>query len=295
MTTPKSKTKSKPDVQVINHSELQQVTPYTLLERAIANDLDIDKLKQLMDLQERFEANQARKAFTEAFTRFQAIVPTIVKEKKVDYPSKQGGNVKYSYATLAGIIKQIQVPLTECGISYRWEIKEDGPKTSVTCIVEHVDGHSKSTTLSAGDDQTGSKNAIQAHGSVVSYLQRYTLIAALGLGTAQDDVDGQMPKKEAPKPAKQEPAEQPVPELSDDMQLVIAECNSNPELDEVWKHNEQLHAELSFNLAIAIRRAELTETIADLQIQWNLNPSLHRLKKYKDAVNSRKVELGVKS
>ncbi len=300
MTTVKSKTKKPETAQVIpaktTAENLPAVNPLSLLDKAIEKDLDISKLKELMELQERWQANKAHMAFTEAFTNFQAIVPPIVKEKKVDYPSSKGGNVKYSYASLAGIIKQIQGPLTQFGISYRWEIKEEGPKTSVTCIIEHIEGHSKTTTMSASDDTTGNKNAIQAHGSVVSYLQRYTLISALGLGTAQDDVDGQLPKKEAAKQAaKQEPVAQPVPELSDEMQLVIAECGSGPELDEVWKHNKQLHADQSFNLAIGIRRVELTGTIEDLQIQWNLNASLHGLKKYRDAVNSRKAELGVKS
>lgn len=305
MTTVKSKTKSKPEAkngtEVIQHVEnhpAQVVSPLTLLDKAIDKDLDVGKLKELMDLHDRWEETQAKKAFTLAFAKFQAVLPEIVKEKRVDFEPKNGGQrVKYAYAQLASIIKQIRNPLSECGLTYRWEPSEENGRTKITCFLEHIDGHSKSAWLSAPDDTTGGKNSIQAHGSTVSYLKRYTLTSVLGIGTADDDTDGQLPKKEAARPAavKQEPVAQPVVELSDEMQLVIAECSSNPELDEVWKHNKQLHADQSFNLAIGIRRAELSQTIADLQIQWNLNPSLQGLKKYKEAVASRKDELGVKS
>ena len=57
----------------------------------------------------------------------------------------------------------------------------------VTCIVAHRDGHFEETTLSAGHDQSGNKNSIQAVGSTITYLQRYTLKAALGLAASDDD------------------------------------------------------------------------------------------------------------
>ena len=48
-------------------------------------------------------------------------------------------------------------------------------------------GHSESTTLEAAADQSGGKNAIQAIGSTVTYLERYTLLALTGLATHEDD------------------------------------------------------------------------------------------------------------
>ena len=57
----------------------------------------------------------------------------------------------------------------------------------VTCIVSHQDGHTEETTLSAPADTSGAKNAHQAIGSAVTYLQRYTLKLALGLAAAKDD------------------------------------------------------------------------------------------------------------
>ena len=45
-------------------------------------------------------------------------------------------------------------------------------------------------TLSASADNSGSKNSIQAIGSTVTYLQRYTLLAITGLATEDMDDDG---------------------------------------------------------------------------------------------------------
>lgn len=44
--------------------------------------------------------------------------------------------------------------------------------------------------MRASPDNSGSKNAIQAVGSTVTYLQRYTLLAATGLAAAGQDDDG---------------------------------------------------------------------------------------------------------
>ena len=44
--------------------------------------------------------------------------------------------------------------------------------------------------MSAPADSSGSKNPVQQIGSTMTYLQRYTLIGALGLTTADKDDDG---------------------------------------------------------------------------------------------------------
>ena len=73
---------------------------------------------------------------------------------------------------------------------YRYEIADSGEALAVTCVLTHTDGHSERTTMTAGADTSGSKNAIQARGSAVSYLERYTLCGALGLLTVDEDSDG---------------------------------------------------------------------------------------------------------
>lgn len=169
--------------------ELIPVMPQNLISQAIEKGLDVGALTKLMDLQERWEANQARKAFFQAFTNFQANLPELRKTKEVAFKE-----VKYHFAPLADITRQISKVLKANELSYRWEIKDDKDNLSVTCLVSHVEGHTERTTMQASPDTSGSKNSIQARGSAIEYLKRYTLIGALGLSTADSDIDGRMPE-----------------------------------------------------------------------------------------------------
>jgi len=170
-------------------SELTVTTPQSLLSQAIEKGLDVEALSKLMDLQERWQANQARKLFFEAFTKFQTEVPEIRKTKDVSF-----NQTKYQYAPLSDITRQIGKTLEKNGLSYRWEIKDDADQLQVTCLVSHIEGHTETTTMSAKADTSGAKNAIQARGSAIEYLKRYTLIGALGISTADSDIDGRLPE-----------------------------------------------------------------------------------------------------
>jgi hypothetical protein len=158
-------------------------SPTDLIRIAVEQNMDVEKLSKLMDLQERWEAGEARKAYFDAFAQFQALTPVIKK-------SKDGHNCKY--APLGDIAQQIRPVLDECQLSYRFDIQDMGDVISVTCIVSHRQGHQEKTTMTASPDTSGAKNAIQARGSAVTYLQRYSLIGALGLTTADEDMDGRL-------------------------------------------------------------------------------------------------------
>lgn len=161
----------------------QIATPATLLQTAVEQGADLDKLEKLMCLQERWNAEQARKSYFEAFTHFQSIVPALKK-------TKQAHN--YKYAALSDIAEQIKPAMNECGLSYRFEQKTVDSAIEITCLVSHVDGHTERNTMQGAPDTSGSKNGIQSIGSTVSYLQRYTLIGALGITTADEDMDGRL-------------------------------------------------------------------------------------------------------
>lgn len=165
--------------------EIQQPTPMAMLQMAVSQGADIDKLSKLMDLQERWQANEARKAYVAAMNAFKVNPPKIVKNKTVSFKE-----TKYNHATLDNVCDVIGSALSKHGLSYRWETQQTDVKITVTCIVTHEDGHSEKTTLSCLPDATGSKNAIQAIGSAVTYLQRYTLLAITGMATEEQDNDG---------------------------------------------------------------------------------------------------------
>lgn len=167
----------------------QSMNPEQLLTLAVNNNLDIDKLERLMSLQKDWQADQARKAFFSSLAKFQSEVPEIRKSKAVAF-----NEVKYNYAPLADVVRQIKDTCRECGLSYRWEIQDDKELIKVTCLVTHLDGHTEKTTMTANPDDSGKKNKIQQRGSSIEYLKRYTLIGALGLSTTDSDVDGYTPE-----------------------------------------------------------------------------------------------------
>lgn len=165
-----------------------QITPMHMLQVAIEKGADLDRLQQLMDLQERWEANEARKAFVAAMAAFKADPPTVLKSKEVSFGGKSG--TAYRHATLDQVCAAIVPALSKVGISHRWEVAQDGNWVTVTCVLTHLQGHSERVAMTAPNDASGSKNAIQSVSSAVTYLERYTLLAATGIAAADTDDDG---------------------------------------------------------------------------------------------------------
>lgn len=167
------------------------ITPMTMIDRALATNATPETLERLLALQERWEANQARKAFDEAMAGAKAEIPVILKNRVVDFTGKTGIRTHYRHEDLGEIARTVDPVLAKHGLSYRFRTQSPiGEPVTVTCIVSHRDGHSEENTLVGPRDDSGNKNPIQSVGSTITFLQRYTLKAALGLAAAEDD-DGQ--------------------------------------------------------------------------------------------------------
>ena len=200
--------------EVIEHDALTDpekmpvvATPATLIAMAVEQGADIDKIEKLMDLEARWEDRKAQKAYITAMSAFRAECPTILK-------TREAHNSKY--AGLAETIDQIKPLLATSGLSHAWKTSQTAEGLiSVTCCVTHVQGHSECTTLTAGADSTGSKNSIQAMGSTVSYLERYTLYAILGLASGDDDGK----------------ASEPVEKITDDQALELEAMITDNDID----------------------------------------------------------------
>lgn len=163
------------------------ITPMAMLETALQKGATMEVLAGLMSLQERWEANQARKAFDNAMSAAKAEIPIIAKNRVVDF-SSQKGRTHYRHEDLAEIARTVSPILAKHGLSYRFRTSSNlNEPVTVTCIVSHRDGHFEENTLQAGRDDSGNKNPIQSVGSTLTYLQRMTLKAALGLAASDDD------------------------------------------------------------------------------------------------------------
>ena len=160
----------------------QPITPMQMLQIAVEQNADLEKLEKLMSLQDRWEKNEARKAFVTAMAAFKEEAPTLVKNKAA-HNSK--------YASLDQICDAVGPALSQHGLSHRWRMEqEEKGAIRVFCVVTHKMGHSEEVFMSGMPDTSGSKNAIQAAASTVSYLERYTLLAVCGLTARDMDNDG---------------------------------------------------------------------------------------------------------
>lgn len=203
-----------------------RTTPMQMLERLIegGGTQNIELMGKMLDLQERWEAGEARKraedakaTFADAMSAMRAELPPIIKDGK--------GNNQSRYATLAALTGALDEVISDFGLSYRFKTDSSQPgQVIVTCIVSHAAGHTEETTLSAAPDGSGSKNAIQSIGSTLTYLRRYTLEAAFGLAASIDD-DGQAyQRKEGEKPRQIEQSNAPAAAF--DVEKVMASIAS---------------------------------------------------------------------
>ena len=160
-----------------------------IIDRAAMDpQFDVAKLQALLAVKKEWEADEARKAFVVALNAFKADPPAILKDRQVDFNTAKG-RTQYKHAGLDNASEIIGAALAKHGISHRWNV-EQGQKIKVTCILTHALGHSESVSMEAQPDDSGSKNSIQAVGSTVSYLQRYTLFSASGIAPKNSDDDG---------------------------------------------------------------------------------------------------------
>jgi hypothetical protein len=160
-------------------------SPPQLLQQAIASGAGIEVIERLLAMQERWEATQARKSFNAAIAAFKSNPPEILKTVTVSFG---GGKTSYKHEDLAELLAAVDPALAAHGLWTRFKVDSTNNVVTVICVIGHADGYSEEASkLSAAPDTSGSKNPIQAIGSAVSYLQRYTLKAALGLAAAKDD------------------------------------------------------------------------------------------------------------
>lgn len=197
-------------------------TPAAVLMHAMAHGGSMEQIEKLLDLQLKWESNEARKAYVADMAAFKRNPPTIKKDKEVGYRTKEGDFVGYKHATLGNVTDAIVEGLAAHGFSHKWDVDQQGDMVRVTCRITHRMGHSEDVSMSAPKDNSGKKNAIQQVASAITYLQRYTLLAATGLATHdQHDDDGAS-------------AGDDMPSMSDTWCKAAQDAASLSDLEKVW-------------------------------------------------------------
>ena len=171
----------------------QSLTPFQMLQIAVEQGADIDKLDKLMQLEERWRENQAKQAFYQALTEFKKNPPKVAKDAiNKQYNSK--------YSTLGHFTNVVNAALGENGLTASWEFdQKDNGEIEVTCTLTHSMSHSKSVSLIAPPDTSGAKNKIQQIKSTITYLELATFQAITGIvatdNAADDDGNSYTNKK----------------------------------------------------------------------------------------------------
>jgi hypothetical protein len=157
--------------------------PMSILAAALERGIDTDQLSKLMDLQERYDKNEARKAYFEALAASAIDMPVVTKDRiNLQYDSQ--------YSSKENMINTIGPHLSKFGLSHRWQLDQSAG-IAVTCVLSHVAGHSESVTVKGPPDTSGKKNELQQIKSTITYLEIVSFEALTGTasqsGSMNDD------------------------------------------------------------------------------------------------------------
>lgn len=166
-----------------------------VIERAARDPaVDIDKMERLLALQERVQERNAVAAFNDALAEMQPRLPIITERGRIIIRDKSDSakiTQETPYALWEDINEAIRPLLHEHGfaLTFKTGTAADG-KLVVTGILKHRFGHQEEAAIPLPHDSSGSKNAVQAIGSSLSYGKRYAAIQLLNITTKGEDDDG---------------------------------------------------------------------------------------------------------
>ncbi len=165
--------------------------PAVLIREAMRADVSPEKLEKLLAVRHAWEADEARKNFYLMLAEFQSKAPIV--EKGDDANGKP-------YARMDRIWRTVKPLLTEVGFSVSWQVAEikNDEILGLYCHMEgtlaHRHGHFLPLrfNMPIPDAITNSsgkavQNKAQVFGSALTYCERYSTCAALGIVTGEDD------------------------------------------------------------------------------------------------------------
>jgi hypothetical protein len=173
-------------------NDVVPITPTTtlidLLRAAVDKGADVATLERLAKLYEAAELGQKKAEFNNALAAAKAELRPVIKDQEIGLNS--GKSIKYeSMAAIAAVIDPV---LGQHGLFAIFPDatvppeKREANRIYVTCRLSHRNGYSIEKTLDGPPDVGQNRNAVQAMGSTMTYLQRYALRAILGLAVTNE-------------------------------------------------------------------------------------------------------------
>ena len=172
-------------------NELTTTSPMMLIQSAIDSNMSTDALEKLMDLQDRYEATNAKKAFNQALVKAQSEMPTVFK-------GRANAGTRSNYASFDDIMRIVRPVLDAHGLALSFAQSETSDTITVVCTILHAGGYSTETPFTLPKDGViksnegrNVTNLAQAQGSANSYAKRYCLTNALNIVLGDQDDDAQ--------------------------------------------------------------------------------------------------------
>jgi len=175
-----------------------------------------------------YRSNEIGK-IVEALSNAQGCMRAVKKNKHVNFQTKQGRTIKYSYADLAGVIEAVRTPFKENGLATTFRMSGN----VLQGILAHKSGQWFSSDYALHIENDGSKNHNQCFASAITYGKRYLLSALAGISDCDDD-DGESSVSVEYKPQNNPPPPEPKPKP-----IVTKEETLRREMNKIYKDFKQ--------------------------------------------------------
>lgn len=159
-----------------------------MIDRAARDPaVDIDKMRQLLEMRAQIEAKEAERAFDLAMTATQSEMRPVAADSN-------NPQTKSKYASYFALDKALRPIYTKNGFSLSFNTGTGAGESMVRvmCRVSHRDGHGRDYQIDMPADGKGAKGGdvmtkTHATGSAVSYGQRYLLKMIFNISVGADD------------------------------------------------------------------------------------------------------------
>lgn len=158
----------------------------TIFLKAIEKDASVDTIERLMAMQKQMKADWAQEEYFRALSDFQSKCPVIKKSREV---KGNDGKVRYQYASLDDIVKQVSPILKDCGLSFTIKAEYKEGFIVAYCEVHHNAGHSSVSSFMVPIEKEAYMNEAQKTASAQTYAKRYAFCNAFGILTSDFDDD----------------------------------------------------------------------------------------------------------
>lgn len=162
------------------------MTPMAMIDKALSSGASPETLGKLMDLQERWEANQAKKVYDEAMKSAQAEMRPIL----ANADNKQTNS---RYATYEALDNAIRPIYTRHGFALSYDTADCPLPDHIRVVCEvSCGGHTKTPHVDMPADGKGAKGGdvmtkTHAAGAALTYGRRYLLGMIFNITITKDD------------------------------------------------------------------------------------------------------------